>query len=209
MGWLNKIDRIVCINLVHRTDRLLDFTSQMEEYEIPFERIHAMQDKEQGARGLRDTMVNLFNEEIQKGTEHLLVFEDDAEIITYPHLFHPAMDKVMQQLPENYHMVFLGCQITSNGCKWHSANLIRVQKAFSTHAVIYSLQGMKEIMARDFGYPIDNWYCDNLQAMGHSYCTYPFLVSQVTGFSDIGGRVQDWKPFLEQRFAQKVAEIRR
>ena len=209
MEWLNKIGRIVCLNLLHREDRFLVFTEMMEKFEIPFDRINALHDKEQGARGLRDTMANLFKEEIEKGTRHLLVFEDDAEIITYPHLFHPVMDKVIQQLPENYHMIFLGCQITSNGCKWHSANLIRVIKAFSTHAVIYSLQGMKEIMARDFGYPIDNWYVSEIQDMGHSYCTFPFLVSQRDGISDIGGNFISWKPFLEQRFSQKVGEIRR
>ncbi len=208
MEWINKIGRIVCLNLLHRTDRLLEFTEMMEKYEIPFERVSAIQD-EQGARGLRDTMADLFREEIAKGTQHLLVFEDDAEIIVYPHIFHPAMDKVMKQVPENYHMVFLGCQITSNGCTWFSENLIRVKKAFSTHAVIYSLQGMKEIMARDFGYPIDNWYVDNLQDMGQSYCTYPFLVSQRDGISDIGKNFISWKPFLEGRFNQKIGEIRK
>lgn len=209
MEWINKIGRIVCLNLPHREDRLLAFTEMMEKYQIPFERINAIHDKEQGARGLRDTMINLFTEEIEKKTEHILVFEDDAEIIIQEPMFHGAMTKVMQQLPENYHMVFLGCQITSNGCRWVSPNLIQVVKAFSTHAVLYSLQGMKEILARGLGYPIDNWYVDNLQALGHSYCTYPFLVSQRDGFSDIGMNWISWKPFLEQRFKQKLGEIRR
>ena len=209
MDWINKIGRIVCLNLLHREDRLLDFTMQMEKYEIPFERVNAIHDKEQPARGLRDSMKEIFADAIGKGLNNVLVFEDDAEIIIQEPMFHGAMTKVMAQLPENYHMVFLGCQITSNGCKWHSTNLIRVQKAFSTHAVIYSLQGMREIMARDFGFPIDNWYVEALQAMGHSYCTYPFLVSQRDGVSDIGGNFISWKPFLEQRFSQKVGEIRR
>jgi len=209
MDWLNKTGRIVCLNLPHREDRLLDFTKQMEEYEIPFERIEAIRDEQQGARGLRDTMVKLFNEEIPKGTEHLLVFEDDAEIVVNKETFHDTMNNVMNQLPEMYHMIFLGCQITSNGCKWHSGNLIRVVKAFSTHAVLYSLQGMKEIVSRGLGFPIDNWYVAELQNFGHSYCTYPFLCSQFPGHSDIGGNFVDWKPFMDVRFSQKIHEIRR
>lgn len=106
-------------------------------------------------------------------------------------------------------MVFLGCQLTSNGCKFHSPNLIRVQKAFSTHAVLYSLQGMKEIIAREFGYPIDNWYVENIQPMNESYCAYPLLASQREGYSDIGKNEISWKPFIDQKFNQQVANIRR
>lgn len=181
----------------------------MEQYQIPFERISAIHDKEQGARGLRDTMALLFDEEIKRGTQHLLVFEDDAEILPDVGKFNVVMNEVMKELPESYHLCFLGCQITSNGCRHHSPHLIKVIKAFSTHAVIYSLQGMKEIMARKFGFPIDNWFCDEIEPMGQSYCTNPFLVSQRDGHSDIGGNFISWKPFLEHRFKQKVGEIRR
>lgn len=209
MEWINKTGRIVCLNLTIREDRLIDFAKQMEEYEIPFERIEAIRDEQQGARGLRDTMVKLFKEEVEKGTGHILVFEDDAQIVVTPEIFHDTMNKVMEQLPQNYLMCFLGCQITANGCRWQSANLIEVVKAFSTHAVIYSLQGMKEILARDFGFPIDNWYVSELQNFRTSYCTYPFLCSQRPGHSDIGGNFIDWRPFLDVRYNQKLHEIRR
>jgi hypothetical protein len=151
----------------------------------------------------------VFQEAIDANRPNLLVFEDDAEIVVDKIWFHEYMNMVVNQLPENYHMVFLGCQIAGNGCVFHSTNLIRVQKAFSTHAMIYSLQGMKEIMGREFGYPIDNWYVSDIEILNQSYCSYPFLVSQRIGYSDIGKRVQDWKPFLDQRFNQQVANIRR
>lgn len=209
MEWINKVDKIVCLNLLHRTDRFIDFTEQAEKYSIPFDRVNAIRDTESGARGLRDTMVKLFREEIDKGTEHLLVFEDDASIVVEPLTFHNTMDAVMKQLPENYHMVFLGCQITVNGCKFAYPNLIRVIKAFSTHSVLYSLQGMKEMVDR-ISYPIDNWIVDEIEPMGNSYCTYPFLCSQKPGISDIyAGNFIDWRPFLETRFEQRIHEIRR
>lgn len=207
MKWINQIDRIVCINLTHRTDRLLDFTEQMEQYEIPFERVSAIQDKEQGARGLMETMVGLFKEEISKGTEHLLVFEDDAEIKVQPLTFHNTMNAIMEQLPPNYHMVLLGCQLTGRINAFYSANLIQVIKAFSTQSVLYSLQGMKEIVNRGLGFPIDNWYVENLEILGHTYCTYPLLCSQKPGISDIGGgNFMDWRPFMDVRFEQKISE---
>jgi len=208
MDWMKNIGSICVLNLLHRTDRLLEFTEMMEKFEIPFERVSAIHDKEQGARGLRDTMVELFTEEIAKGTQHLLVFEDDAEIVVERELFDNSMNEVMKELPESYHICFLGCQITSNGCKRHSPHLIKVVKAFSTHAVIWSLQGMKEVMARGMGFPIDNWMVDHIEPLAQSYCTNPFLVSQRDGVSDIGGNFISWKPFLEQRFRQKIGEIR-
>jgi hypothetical protein len=209
MEWLNKIDRIVVLNLPHREDRLLAFTEMMEKFRIPFERINAIYDRESGARGLRDTMRNLFSEAVERGLQHLLVFEDDAEIIVGSERLNAAMDGALGQLPENYQMMFLGCQLTGNNCRFFSTNLIRVNKAFSTHAVLYSLQGMKEILARDFGYPIDNWYVEEIEPMGRSYCTFPFLVSQRDGYSDIGLNFISWKPFLEQRFNQQIGHIRR
>lgn len=207
MNWLNKIDRIVCLNLLKRSDRLLEFTKQMEEYKIPFDRVQSIEDTQSGARGLRDTMVALFSEEISKGTENLLVFEDDAVIIKDEFWFNDTMNKMFDQLPLNYHMVFLGCQLTTNVNNFYSPNLIQVIKAFSTHACLYSLQGMKEILNMGLEYPIDNDMVDRLQPMGHCYCTNPFLVSQRPGVSDIGGQFISWKPFLEDRFEQRMAEI--
>lgn len=206
MNWVAKIDRIVCLNLTHRTDRLLDFTEQMENYQIPFERISAIHDKERGARGLRDTMVQLFTEEIEKGTEHILVFEDDAECVVEPQRFHLTMDSIVEQMPANYHMILLGCQLTGRINSFYTPNLIQVVKAFSTHAVLYSLQGMKEIINRGIGFPIDNWMVESVQPLGQTYCTYPLLVSQKPGHSDIGGQFISWKPFMDVRYQQKINE---
>lgn len=207
MAWISKIDNIVCLNLSHRTDRLIYFTELAEKFQFPFKRISAIRDTESGARGLRDTMLNLFKDEIKKGTRHLLVFEDDCEIIQPPAIFHDVMDKATEQMPESYHMIFLGCQLTTRvRCKF-SPNLLPVIKAFSTHSVLYSLHGMKEIVSRGFGYPIDNWYVDEIQPLGHSYCTYPLLTSQISGYSDIGHNDINWGPFIIPRYAEQTANL--
>lgn len=209
MSWYDKIGRIVVLNLAHREDRLLFFTEQAEKYDIPFERVEAIQDKIQGARGLRDSMVRLFNEEIAKGTEHLLVFEDDCLMVADEVTFKDTMEKVMEQLPSDYDMVFLGCQITNRISHFRSANLIPVTNAFSTHAVLYSLQGMKAVIALDLGYPIDNFLVEKLQPLGRCYCTYPLLASQLAGVSDIGGQFINWDVFISPRFEQRINEYRR
>lgn len=208
MDWRNSIGRIVLLNLPHRSDRLLDSAEILFKYEIPFERISAVYNKEHGATGLRDTMVRLFEEEIEKKTDSVLVFEDDIKFVEDPESFHATMNAVMEQLPETYHLVFLGCQLTVAPSHFYSRNLIPVVKAFSTHAVLYSFQGMKEILASNLQGPIDNHYVDHIENKGHCYCTYPLLASQRSGYSDIGMAEFDWGPFIVPRYDQKIGEMR-
>lgn len=203
MKWLNFFDSIYLINLDKRTDRLLDFAEQAEKYSIPFQRIPAILNIN-GAEGLRDTMLQIFNECIEKNIQNVLIFEDDCDFISGVDLFHDIMNKVVEQVPPTYHMVFLGCQLSVPPASFHSPNLMQVIRAFSTHAVFYSLQGMKEIITRGFDFPIDNYYVSDIEPMGHTYATYPILCSQRDGVSDIGGRFISWKAFIEQRFEQQV-----
>ena len=73
MNWISKIDEIVVLNLPEREDRLIQFTAMMEEYKIPFRRIEAIK-KDNGAEGLRDSMVKLFTEALSKRHKNILVF---------------------------------------------------------------------------------------------------------------------------------------
>lgn len=203
--WTDLIGQIYLINLDKRMDRLSESLSQFEEYEIPFKRIAAIEDKESGARGLRDTMLLIFNEAIEKDYESILVLEDDFQFVENPNSF---MGEVIKQLPENWHMVLLGCQPTTGFHYRQSDNLLNLQKAYATHSVLYSKQCIKEIMTRGMGYPIDNWLCDEIQVLGQTYCTYPFLCTQRPGHSDIGKTYIDWRPFMDGRYNQKLAEMK-
>jgi len=205
--WTNFFDEILVVNLLKREDRLLQTTKDFEEYEIPFRRVSAIEDNEQGARGLRDTMLNIFQEAIEKEHRHILVFEDDVKIIVEKWWFDNTMENIIAQLPENYHLCFLGGQMSVRPSHFHSPNLLPVIKYFSTHSVIYSLQGMKEIIARGLEYPIDNWFVKEIEILGHCYTCHPLLCSQYAGFSDIGKNEIDWHPFMVPRHEQKIAEM--
>lgn len=205
MNWVDKISNIVVLNLPHREDRLLKFSQQADEYEIPYNRKSAIK-KPNGAEGLRDTMLDLFTTSISAGIKNILVFEDDCIIIVPPPIFHDTMNKVIEQLPENYLMCFLGCQITGKISHFHSGNIIQADKMYSTHAVLYSLNGMMEVVSRGFKYPIDNYYVDEIEPIGKSYCVYPLLCSQDSGYSDICQNEINWRPFIEARYETKIGE---
>lgn len=204
--WTNFFDEILVINLSKREDRLLQITKDFEEYEIPFTRVPAIED-EQGARGLRDTMLGIFKDAIEKNHKNILVFEDDCKIVTDKFWFDDTINKAIEQLPGNYHICYLGGQMSRKPTHFHSPNLLPVVQYFATHSVMYSLQGMKEMMAREMGYPIDNWMVEEIQKLGHTYAVHPLLCSQYAGFSDIGHNFIDWNPFIIPRHAQKIAEM--
>lgn len=206
MNWINKIDAIYCINLAKREDRLLEFTGMMEEYEIPFKRVEAVEDSN-GARGLRDTMVKIFTEALEKGHKQILVFEDDAEIVVSKDLFHITMNSVIDNLPEMWIMCFLGNQVTGKFTHRYHPNILSATKMFSTHAAIYSERGMRECLSQGFDYPIDNYFVEKIEPMRASYTIYPMLASQREGFSNIYGNKINWKPFIEGSYNQKYSEF--
>lgn len=204
--WTNFIDKIYLINLAKREDRLLLSAEQFEKYNIPYQRIEAIED-EQGARGLRDTMLKIFNEAIESNYQNILVFEDDVRFIAAEEIFNDTMNKAVLQLPENYHLFYLGGQATGGYTHFHAANILPVFKYFATQSVIYSRQGIKEILARNLDFPIDNYIVEHIQVLGHSYAVHPILCTQFAGYSDIGCSEIDWDVFITPRHYQRIAEI--
>jgi hypothetical protein len=207
MKWLNFIDEVYLINLLKRDDRLLESVKILEEYHIPYKRISAIE-KPNGAEGLRDTMNEIFNDSIKKGHSNILVLEDDFKPVVDIIWFNETLNNAVEQLPENYHCCFLGGQPTGGFSSFFSPNLLPVIKFFSTQSVIYSAQCIKEILARGMGFPIDNWLVDEIEPMGHCYCTYPMLTTQRAGVSDIGKTFIDWNVFMQPKFEQELNKMR-
>jgi GR25 family glycosyltransferase involved in LPS biosynthesis len=208
MRWTSFFDDIVVINLNKREDRLLQITEDFELYDIPFKRVPAIVHPK-GAEGLKETMIWIFEAALQKNHEHILIFEDDCKFVVSKHDVDEVMSEVIKQLPETYVMCFLGCQLTGGVSHFVGSNVIAGKKMFSTHAVMYSKRGMKEILATGLSAPIDNHYVDKVEQIGGSYCTYPLLATQRAGVSDIGGNFINWDVFITPKFEQKVNEFRR
>lgn len=206
--WTDFFDEILCINLDIREDRLLRITEHFEEYEIPFKRVEAIK-HEKGAEGLLATMILIFQEALSKGFENILIFEDDAKIVVSTYEFHDTMNKVVEQLPKDYIMCFLGCQPTKGYEGFYSPNLLRVKEAFATHAVAYSKKGIELILASNFSAPIDNFYVSHIQEpYGKCFMVHPFLVTQEAGYSNIGNAEIDWNMFMQPRHERSIIELK-
>lgn len=207
--WTKYLDKIYVINLAKRKDRMLNAVNQLNRHSIPFERVEAIEEQN-GAEGLRLTMDKLFRHCIKNKYENVLVFEDDLDII------EPTINEVMQNvvadLPPNYDIIYLGTQLCAMPTGFYNHNLLKgVQHAFATHAAIYSLKAMKDIVKGKMTAPIDNWITQNIQQRNLTFAVYPMLVSQIVGKSDIYSDQEsiDWKSYLEGKFYEMTKHLPR
>lgn len=207
--WHKHLDKIYVINLAKRKDRMLNAVTQLNKYSIPFERVEAIEHPN-GAEGLRLTMEKLFKACIKAKYENVLVVEDDIDLIE-PEI-NSIMDKVMSDLPENFDIIYLGCQLCNCPKGFYNYNLLKgVDSAFSTHAAIYSLKAMKDIIKGKMEAPIDNYYQRHIQQKGNCYAVYPMVASQIVSHSDIysDAELMDWKPYLENKFYEMTKHLPR
>ena len=205
MNWTEYVDAIYVINLSKRVDRLLQISEELCKWDIPYELVNGIE-KENGAEGLRDTVVQILEKSVRLKHKNIVIFEDDCVFVDSGGNPNQVMNEVIKQLPKVWDIIYLGGQCTAGFKYRHSPNLIQVDKCFATHAWMISEQGMKNILASDLGYPIDNYIVDKIQVMQNCYITYPLLASQRAGDSDIGKAFVNWHPFIETRYYQKLSE---
>lgn len=205
MKWTDYFDRIVVFNLRKRQDRLIDITEQMELYDIPFELVTSIE-HENGAEGLKLTLEKTLNESLSLGHKNILIFEDDALFNQPKDIVDDTMTKALSQLPQYWHILFLGAQVTRGFTNRMGSNLLSLVGAFATHAWAISEQGMKEILNAGLLPPIDNFLVEKVQPMGGAFITYPLLCTQRAGMSDIGKTEIQWDAFITPRYYQKLAE---
>lgn len=206
MAWTDFFTKIFVINLPERTDRLLDIAEQLYKWNIPYELVNAVK-HENGAEGLRITVDGIFREAVKNEWESILIFEDDAVFVDSGGNPNEVMEKVIEQLPKTWDILYLGAQCTTGFKMRVSPNLLLVENAFATHAWALSLHGIKEVLMSVLEAPIDNSIVKKIQPQGNTYITYPLLCSQKAGVSNIGNTYIDWNPFIEQRYYQKIAEL--
>lgn len=199
--WTNFFDKIYCINLPKRTDRLIKFVEEMDKYGIDFDLVNGIEN-ENGAEGLRQTVENILNDALDKNYEQILIFEDDCYFLCDP---NPIMELAIKELPEYWHILYLGGQCVNGFNRRHSQTLLQLDTCYATHSWAISRQGIKEILAVGLNAPIDNSLVDNIQKQEKCFITYPLLTCQRAGMSNIGNTEIDWSTFIIDRYNQKLA----
>lgn len=202
MNWIDFFDRIFVVNLPRRSDRLSEVKWEMMRYRVPFLVWEATEHSD-GRSGISSTLRDLFSYCVGENYKNVLIFEDDPKFLRDPEL---TMDKVIKQIPIDYDMLYLGVNLTRKYVpQFHSENLIKVKRGLALHACAYSRKGMQKILDLDGTLPIDLNIADHIHPQGDSYATFPMLVTQRPGISDIEKQHKDWSYALEDRFYERMS----
>lgn len=201
--WYKYFDKIYLINLPERKDRYLISMWELSKYAIPYQTVRAVKHAD-GRDGLYQTMRKVFEQAVADGHKNVLIFEDDLKFVHDP---APVMESVLKSLPADYDLFYLGCNLVKPPAAFFAENLLPVSRALSTHAVAYSRPCMERILSLPKMLPYDLLLANVIQPAGKSYCSYPFLVSQYPGHSDIMNVHTDWTLFLDHRFEQHTKHL--
>ena len=205
--WHEFFDKIFLISLDHcktHNYRLFDARKELEQFGMPYE-IYNAEYAPDGAYGCFSTYLHLFEQCIASGYKNVLVFEDDLKIVRDDFAFR--IESAINNLPNDYHTLHLGPN-THCALQFHKRRvLLQMNRCRSTHAQAYSREAMKQIASYPWtGIPIDQMIEEQLQPQGKCFCTYPLLVTQKNGYSDIDKRTVNMH-YIQERFSANTKHL--
>jgi len=176
-------DKVVVINLDKRTDRLEKITKQLDELGITFERFSAIDGtgKNPMLAG-KDSHVEVWKQNLGK---KVLILEDDAYFVEG---FQERFDEVIQTLPEEWDVFYLGVFLDKKTGKVIKINNDWYRQVVSTGTQAYCLYPdmMQFFIDRIEAY--DGYVDVGLRILAedtNAYITQPNLVTQYAGYSDL------------------------
>jgi GR25 family glycosyltransferase involved in LPS biosynthesis len=178
-------DKVVVINLDRRADRMEQLDPQLKELGIEYERFSAVDGKETGIDPVvAGTMSHVAVLKKYKG-KRILVLEDDAYFVDD---FNEKFEEVMQTLPKNADIFYLGALVPKDTGKVTPVNKHWGKQVFTTGSQAYSIRPdmMDYFIKKLDGY---EWYIDiGLRVYAEQYSAYvaqPNLVTQFPSYSDL------------------------
>lgn len=172
--------------------------------------VHSATKNNDGRLGLILSMQQLFTKCIQENMQCILVLEDDCKFIhDNP---KEIIDKCMEQMPQDFDMLFLGCYLTQKLIHKHSENLLQLSEARATQSIVYSKSGMTKVLKEigrlgNYVIPFDDLIMQKIMRDGKTFCSFPNLTSQYDGFSYIEKKPVSYAKYLEVNFKNKTAHL--
>lgn len=207
----NFFERVYCVNLKRRPDRLARVRANMEEVRWPFARpqfINAIDGKNVphpswwgaggGGWGCFRSHLRLIEECLNEGVESVLLLEDDA---LFPLDFTDRVTEFLAAVPDDWGMLYLGGQHLRVNARPPRVVVPGVYQPYNvnrTHA--FALRGdtmravYKHLTQADWnkGDHIDHHLGRFHQQRNHPiYCPGKWLVGQAEGKSNISGKTPD------------------
>jgi len=203
MRLFDRFDKVYCINLKRRPERLQEFTDEVNKFNLGefevFEAIDGNNIKntrrqlKPSEQGLIESNLKIIKECIQKKYNNVLIIEDDCmfseEVLN--------IDEYFKHLPNDWDMLYMGgnhnTHVNVNPPQIINEKVCKLHHTFSTHFVAINRSLFEEL---DFilnitNEPLDVCYT-GIQKNKNVYSFYPAIAKQRIGFSDIQNRNVDY-----------------
>lgn len=199
---------IIVVNLEDRKDRRAWIQGHLAEHGIfSYAVFKATEDKD-GVKGLLYTMTSIMKGLYDAEYPYVLIFEDDVKFIEKAPI--SKIVSAVKSLPENFDMLYLGCNLEKPDSTAYSKHLIKIKSAKAAHAIIFSKKAIEKVMnlliELSSPIPYDELLIE-IQKEGNSYATKKLIAGQQEGYSDIQKKVVSYNNMLSNRFKQNTKHI--
>jgi GR25 family glycosyltransferase involved in LPS biosynthesis len=190
-------DKVYCINLTKRLDRLTSATQEFQKNNIIFERYPAIDGNQLqpnnymklGEFGCLLSHVSVLRNAKENEYEKILITEDDIE---FSENFTDRFFEYIKDLPDDWDMFYLGanhalCNKYETNPPIHiSNNIYKVNHAYAAHAYAVNMKCYNLVYKNliEFKHPVDVVY-SKIQSKLNVYLFRPHLAWQKPGYSDI------------------------
>lgn len=204
MKLFDRFDKVYCINLKRRPERLEEFQNEVVKHNLGdfevFEAIDGISLKNNRSKslkpseqGLIESNLKIIKDCIKNNFKNVLILEDDC-------IFDDQvnnLEEYFEKLPEDWDMLYMGGNHNTHmGVKPPTIindKVCKLHQTYSTHfvAIRNTLFEELEFILSITTEPLDVTYV-NLQKTKKVYSFFPVIAKQRVGFSDIQNQVTDY-----------------
>ena len=178
-------DKVIVINLDRRTDRMEKLAPQLEKLDIQYERFSAVDGKQLGIDPIVAGLQSHLQVMKQIAGQRVLLLEDDAQFVED---FNEKFEKVMQTLPEDWDIFYLGALVPKEVGLVRMVNRHWGIQVLTTGSQAYCINPSRlEYFINkleDYNSYIDIGLRDFAKGL-KAYITQPNLVVQFPSYSDL------------------------
>jgi GR25 family glycosyltransferase involved in LPS biosynthesis len=219
----DKISKIYCINLRDRPDRWAESLIEFNKFNISFERFEGIKPQSQGSKlengrlGCISSFCEVAKRSLESKFNTTLILEDDFEFLFPKEELFFKLNESINDLPENWDCLYLGANVMSEYTNFPVSNfsdkLLRLNSAFSTHAMLFSNEGLTKFVQEFQSYEnmhlelyekykaLDIFFASSFLPKSLSFIPKEILCSQRASFSSIEMRFCDYKKSLIERLS--------
>ena len=171
---------ILVINLKKRTDRWKQISTQLDAWNVPYERVEAIQQKI-GWMGCGKSHLKCIELAKERKYPWVLVLEDDCFLQPNSKERFEELLPILWKKRDEWDIFNGGGGYNVRSKVIHENPILIDFSAYSAHFILHQQRNYEKILNEAPGFKIDVYYRDRL----YQWTTYPHLATQRVGYSNL------------------------